>query len=158
MKRNSNSSWFNFILISSIIVGMSYCNFCAAATSSTSITTVLGISFRMSNFISNTAVLQIKNKTKHDIKNIRLKYTNLNSGEKMTYKINIIKQGKTKEIGFFESGWTIEPDEVIVISINGYAADTFHFWKDNQGKFRMSNGYIKKKIGQTILKLKQILQ
>ena len=50
------------------------------------------------------------------------------------------------------------PDEVVIISIDGYTPSTFHFWKDNQGKFRMSDGYINKKIGQTILKLKQILQ
>jgi hypothetical protein len=135
-------------LVLSILVG------CVDDASQPSpVTSLVDFHWRQSLLLGDTGVLQITNKTGKPTPTLLLDYKSQDSGEKLTYCVDAIGPYATVEVGVLESGWAIEPNEVVTVSATGYTPRSLYFYKDKKGEMIMSPGYAAKKahqIGESI--------
>ena len=160
-KSNSSDSGCSIVVILIIVGVVLYFMFRSDSTnpiSTNSVSQVLELSCRNSYMDSKTAVLQIKNISSYDISGITLEYLNQDNQNKSSYNVGTIKSGTQEEIGYFESGWMIEPNEVVTIEASGYDSVALYFWNDKNGNLIYSTGYGKKKLGQFIRKMQNVLE
>lgn len=139
------------VLLLLAVSGAIGCNQSEANTQtapSNPVTNGLQISHRYSILNSSTAVLQLQNITSGPLSGVTIHYYNQDSGETMGYTVGTINPGRQKEIGVLESGWSIEPNEIVTISAYGYDAVKYYFWLDNRGQLVASQGYGLKKLHQ----------
>lgn len=122
------------------------------------VTGVLEFSVRYSLLVEKTGVLQIKNRTSSPIAGVTIQYYNQDSEDEHSYTVGTISSWEQKEVGVLESGWVIEPNEVVVVGASGYDSVALYFWNDQQGELRWSEGYGKKKLEQFLLKMKDALK
>ena len=122
------------------------------------ITNVLDVSWRYSMLNSGTGVLQIKNITKSPISGVTIDYYNQDNKQKQSYTVGKINGFAEIEVGILESGWAIEPNEVITVNAAYYNSVAIYFWKDAEGNLTYEEGYGKKKLKQFLLKAQDMLK
>lgn len=118
------------------------------------ITRVIEFSVRHSLLMSNTGVLQIRNRTGRPINGINVAYYSQDTASVSSYKVGSLDPFAQEEIGVLESGWAIEANEVVSVSADGYDSVALYFWEDDKGRLVWSEGYGAKKLAQFLQALK----
>ena len=113
------------------------------------ITSTLEFTWRHSLMIGGTGVLRIRNLTGEPAPGVYLHYQNQDSGQTRDYSVGSIAPFNTVEVGVLESGWMIEPNEVVTVSSDGYRSQPLYFYNDRAGRMIMTHGYAAKK-GQQV--------
>lgn len=119
---------------------------------------IIEVSLRYSMVIPDSGVLQLKNNGNQPITGINIEYHNLDKGGRKTYILRRVGPHETEEVGILESGWSVEENEVITISSDGFSPITIYTWKSSAGDLAYSKSYWQKKLGQSIDSIKHAIQ
>lgn len=109
------------------------------------ITSTLEFTWRHSLMVGGTGVLRIRNHSSEPMSAVHLHYENQDSGQTQDYSVGSIAPFNTVEVGVLESGWMIEPNEVVIVSSDGYQPQSLYFYNDRAGRMIMTHGYAAKK-------------
>lgn len=113
-----------------------------------SITNIVELGWRKSLLASGTGVLQIKNISNNTTPSIWVSYKNNDSDNTDDYEVGSLDTDEMEEVGILESGWVIEPNEVITVYADGYKSKSLYSYEDSKGELKISGSYIGKKANQ----------
>ena len=131
---------------------------CSEEQRTPSVTSIVDVSWRSSLLLSNTGVLRITNRSSQPTPTIRIRYRNQDTGNSTSYTVGSINGNATAEVGILESGWMIEPNEIITVTATGYRSQNYYFYEDTNGEMIMTRGYAAKKTQQVFERVHNVFK
>ncbi|MCG8584242.1 MAG: hypothetical protein MI757_05970 [Pirellulales bacterium] len=77
-----------------------------------------------------------------------MRYINQDNGNTRDVIVDSIDANDSVEVGVLESGWVIEPNEIVTVWAEGYSSQDLYFYKNTKGEMIMTRGYAAKKSQQ----------
>ena len=66
-------------------------------------------------------VLRLSVQGEKPLRNVRVEAANTAKNDRASYRFEVINPGGTEELGWREWGWSIDPNETVSVSADGYA-------------------------------------